>query len=454
MNRGAEARVAEFVHGARLERFAPSVIHQARRCFTDLLACSLAGIPARGSQVARAFAISFGSVPECSLFGDGRRVALPLAVLANTTACEALDADDGYNLVKGHPGAFLFPALLAFAERDGMTGTHAIETLVAGYEIGIRAGLLVHAMYSPAYHGSGSWGGIGTAAVTARCLRLDRAATAHALAAAEYHGTMAPIMRCVSYPGMTKDGVAWSAFAGVSAALLARSGFESNSSLFALDEAAPLVDSLGVRFFIEDLYFKPYCCCRWAHPAVRAALSIVGHYQIDRAAIECITVETFAEAGALSRSAPRSSEEAQYSVAYPLAAALLYGDVGPEQVLEGGYSDERVLALLARIEFRHRRDLQAEFPARRLAEVKIDVAGAQYTSGVVAAHGDPVDPMSDEEIQAKFRRYTRPYLRDEETEQLLGALARLEEQQNLEAFIAICPRSAPSKSVHPVPAGE
>jgi 2-methylcitrate dehydratase PrpD len=60
------------------------------------------------------------------LFGGRWRVPLPLAVLANTSVCEALDADDGYNPVKGHPGAFLFPAILAFAETGELTGSQAL----------------------------------------------------------------------------------------------------------------------------------------------------------------------------------------------------------------------------------------------------------------------------------------------------------------------------------------
>lgn len=75
------------------------------------------------SQIARAFALSFGGNSECSLWGDGARVPLPLAIYANTTICEALDGDDGYNFVKGHPGAFLLPATLAFAERGCLDGT-------------------------------------------------------------------------------------------------------------------------------------------------------------------------------------------------------------------------------------------------------------------------------------------------------------------------------------------
>jgi 2-methylcitrate dehydratase PrpD len=362
-----ERRVAEFIHGVRLDDLPTAVIRQARRCMIDLLACSLAGIPSKTGQATREFATAFGGREECSLFGGGmRKVPLPLAALANTTICEALDGDDGYNLIKGHPGAFLFPVLLAFAERDRLSGRQALETLVAGYEVGMRAGLISHAV-NPAYHGSGSWGGVGSAAVAARCLHLNVTETGHALGAAAYHGTMAPIMRCVQFPGMTKDGIGWSAFAGVSAALLAQCGFTSCPGLFALEQASELAASLGAEFLIRDLYFKPYCCCRWAHAPVRAALQARRDNLIDPRCIERIVVETFSEACQLSRAVPGSSEEAQYSVAYPVAAALVHGDVGPEQVLEGGYSDSRVISLMSVIDFRHRQDFQAEFPARRLA---------------------------------------------------------------------------------------
>jgi len=435
----SEQQVAEFIRCAALESFPASVVQQARRCLIDLVACSLAGIPSRSGRILREFAACFEGRPECSLFGGGRKVPLPLAVLANTTICEALDCDDGHNLVKGHPGAFVFPVLAAFAERDALTGRQVLEALVVGYELGIRAGMISHASYTE-YHGSGSWGGIGAAAVASRCLGLDPEQTRYALGAAEYHGTMAPIMRCVQFPGMTKDGIGWGALSGVSAALLAQRGFTSNPSLFALDQASELVASLGSKFLIEDLYFKPYCCCRWAHAPVRAAIQTVEQNQIGLESIERITVETFAEACALSRSVPASSEEAQYSVAYPVAAALVHGDVGPAQVLEGGYSDPRVLRLLARVEFRHRPDFQAEFPQRRFAEVKVTAAGKTYASGAISAHGDPTDPMSGAELETKFRSYARPRLSVPEQDRILKDLNRIENLPNLAGVIEICCR--------------
>ena len=103
---------------------------------------------------------------------------------------------------------------------------------------------------------------------------------------------------------------------------MARGGFTSSPSLFALDEAAPWVDSLGSQYLIHDLYFKPYCCCRWVQPAVRAALAVVKRNAIDWRSIEAVRVETFAEACAQSTKVPETSEEAQYGGPYPVAAAL------------------------------------------------------------------------------------------------------------------------------------
>ncbi len=438
----AAITVARFIHQTRFENLPEPVVRQARRSVLDLLSCSFAGIPSRTGAIARDFAASFSGAPECSLFGDDRHVPLPLAVFANTTICEALDGDDGYNAVKGHPGAFLLPVILAFAERGGLSGREALASLVVGYEVGMRSGLLVQRVYTAA-HGSGAWGGAGTAAIAARLLHLDEERTVQALGGAEYHGTIAPIMRCVGYPGMAKDGVGWGAFSGVSAALLARSGFTAPPSNLALPEAEPEIASLGREFLMLDLYFKPYSCCRWAHAAVRAALAVVRANGLRTESIERIVVESFAEACALSRNVPESSEEAQYNVAYPVAAALLYGDVGPGQVLEDRYRDPRAAALCRRTEFVHRPDYQAEFPSRRLAEVKITSAGRTYTSGTVAAHGDPSGPMSDAEIEDKFRRYVRPYLTPSETSELLSRVSRLEELESVDSLLAMLVAARP-----------
>jgi 2-methylcitrate dehydratase PrpD len=295
----------------------------------------------------------------------------------------------------------------------------------------MRAGRIVHAM-NVNYHGSGSWGGLGTAAVAARALRLDESQTAHALGTAEYHGTMAPIMRCVSYPGMVKDGIGWGAFSAISGALMSREGFTSTISLFSLEDATEWVDSLGAEFLIHQLYFKPYCTCRWAQPAICAALQLVRQKSIDVNAIDSIRVETFAEACALSKERPTTCEEAQYNLRYPVAAALLRGEFGPAEVLEHNLDDPVIRALAERIELAVREEFQREFPARRIAEVFITSAGITFRSGAVSAHGDPEEPLSDQEIDDKFVSYSRHSLSFAEAAECIERVKNIERERDLD----------------------
>ena len=110
--------------------------------------------------------------------------------------------------------------------------------------------------------------------------------TISALGTAEYHAPIMPMMRCIDYPAMTKDGIGWGAMVGTVSALLAATGFNGIPSLFGFREYSSLVGSLGSEYKILNLYFKPYACCRWAQPAVSAALKLRKDHDIDPDHIE------------------------------------------------------------------------------------------------------------------------------------------------------------------------
>src|SRR5262249_44741186 len=155
---------------------------------------------------------------------SGLRASEAGAAFANGCLANALDIDDGSRPIKGHPGAVVFPAALAAAESRRASGREFLVALAVGYEVAIRAGIALHTSYRY-YHGSGAWGALGAAAAAGRLLGLTTDQLTNALGIAEYHGPLAPIMRCVEHPAMVKDGIGWGAMAGVSAALLAREGF-------------------------------------------------------------------------------------------------------------------------------------------------------------------------------------------------------------------------------------
>jgi 2-methylcitrate dehydratase PrpD len=414
----AEQRIADFVLGLRWDSVPVEVQRQAHRCLLDLLACAVAGASTRVVGAVRRFALRMGGEPDALVLGADRRLPFPWAVLVNAFATSALDGDDGYRLVKGHPGAFVFPAALAAAEKAGSSGRQFLEALIVGYEIGMRAGLASHAHY-PYYHGSGSWGGVGACAATARLLKTEPSVLTHALGIAGYHGAITPMMRGIDVPAMVKDGIGWGAMTGLTALLLAEEGFSGTPSFLAEPPAAPLVETLGREFRILDLYFKRYACCRWAQPAIRGALAVSLKYQVAPSAIARVIVRTFAEATRLAFPRPRTSEEAQFSLPYPVAAALVLGRFGPIEVRDDNLTNAAVLDLASRVEMVAEPRFQEEFPARALADVElVTVDGRRLRSGPVQAAGDPDDPLPEAELGAKFLEFCSPFLPTEDVRRL------------------------------------
>src|SRR5699024_11605794 len=112
---------------------------------------------------------------------------------------------------------------------------------------------------------------LGVAAVAGRHLGLDAARLAHAFGTAEFHGPRSQMMRCIDHPTMVKDGSAWGALAGMSAAFLARDGFTGAPAATVSDpDVADIWADLGRRWYLLEQYFKPCPVCRWAQPAVEA----------------------------------------------------------------------------------------------------------------------------------------------------------------------------------------
>ena len=144
--------------------------------------------------------------------------------------------------------------------------------LDGGYEIATRAGIAQHATAAD-YHCSGSWNALGCAAVAARLLGFDARTIREALGIAEYFGPRGQMLRVCETPAMVKDGSGWGAHAGVAAAWLAREGTGAPAITLEAAEVGQYWSDLGTRWRIREQYFKAYPVCRWAQPAIEAALA-------------------------------------------------------------------------------------------------------------------------------------------------------------------------------------
>ena len=364
----------------------------------------------------------------------------PGAALANGFFGNALDIDDGYRNVKGHPGACALPPVLAAAQLAGAcTGAEFLTALVVAYELGIRAGVIRHATYE-VYHSSGSWGAIAGAAAAGRLLGLTGKQLFHAMGAAEYHAPIAPMMKGIDTPSMGKDSIGWGCMVAVLSALMARDGLTGICPLFDDAPDDSWVENLGQQWEILNLYFKPYAACRWGQPAVAGALNMVRDHNLKPARIRRIRVRTFDAATRLPGGHPRNTEEAQYSLAFPVAAALLDGEVGPAQVQPPRLHDPKLLSLLDKVSTELAPEFEAEFPDKAPAEVVVETLDGQtFHSGRIEALWEPPDTLpTDQELESKFLWLAGPVLGKMKARQLMDRIWCADQWATIDPLIDGC----------------
>lgn len=432
--------VIRFILETNWQNIPADVQHQSKRCLLDTLGVLLAGSQTPVGGLMAEIASSQFSGNDATVFPGASRVSASGAALANGFAGNALDIDDGYRLIKGHPGACVLPAVLAAGEMvSSCSGKQFLTALVVGYEIGIRSGLIRHARYET-YHSSGSWGALAGAAAAGKIMALDSVALRNALGAAEYHAPISPMMKGIAKPSMVKDSIGWGAMVSIMSVLMAQKGFTGIEPLFDDTPKPEWCHMLGRVYEILNLYFKPYAACRWAQPAIAGALKIVKTQKILPEDILHVQVRTFTEATRLSCSPPENTEQAQYNLSFPLAAALIDGELGPNQILPPRIFDSQILKLADKVHKEVSEAFDGLFPEKAFAEVTIHTkSGSIFSSGPVEADWEPPDNLpSDSEIEKKFHKLVEPVLGGRQTGQLCSLIWNFDNCNDIRELIRLC----------------
>lgn len=437
---GVHADLGGFVHDLNYADLPGDVVAQARRCLLDLIGVAAAGSTTRMSRITRDHAARHfrGDARTARLFFDGRVVSPVGAALANAATIDAIDGHESHRLTKGHAGAAVLPAALAFLDGNASaTGRDLLTALVVGYEVATRAGIVLHATAAD-YHSSGAWNALGAAAAGARVLGLGRVETEHALGIAEYHAPRSPMMRCIDHPTMVKDSSAWGAHAGTSAALLAAEGFTGAPASVLTVDPTPW-SHLGQRWTILAQYLKPYPVCRWAHPAVHGVLSLVRDGDVPPGAIRQIEVTTFDPATRLMTRLPATTEEAQYSLPFAVAVAAVHRTLPFNVIAEPSQAGEHVWRLASGMLVAESAEMTAAFSETRLASVTVVLEGGRrLSSAPLTAPGDVDQPLTDDTLEAKFLAFTAGVIGDGRARHLLQTLSPVDHCELADLLDMIC----------------
>lgn len=429
MSRPALQRFGEWIARSPAGGSPDRVVERAADCVLDCIGAAAAGRGADSVAAMESLAVRQFAPGTSPIWFSGRGASGVPAALVNAMAATSLDVDDVHRKAAGHPGVSVVTAALAMAEAVGATGAETAAAIVVGYEAAVRVAMSRVAAHHPST-ASGRWCGIGAAAAAARLRGLAPDRAGQAVLIAEHHAPRLLPAQLHGYAGShAKEGIAWATMSGLAAVDLAEAGFRgypgSLDDGLAYDPEA-LLAGLGESFAIEGLLFKPYACCRWAHPAMDAVRDILAARRIGVSDIEAIEVATFARAAGLGNSpAPAFAEEAQFSIPFLVAAMAIEG---PEALLPldealVGRRDIEDLARKVKVSVDGR--LDALFPAQTAARVTVATSGGRFEDSVDSPFGDPQNPMDRRALQAKFRTLTRAVLAPERAEAIIEACAAL-----------------------------
>lgn len=338
-----------------------------------------------------------------SIEGD----AFLLAALSHIT-----ETDDLHRASITHPGCVVVPVALTLGRAHNRPPPAILDAVLAGYEAMIRVGEALGPAHYRIFHNTATAGPFGSAAAAATLLGLDEEQWVWAFGSA---GTQAAgLWQFNADATMSKPlHAGHAAEAGLKAALLAGNGFTGAERILEGDRGffrALCPDPTPERVLAEapgwklpETSIKPYPSCRHTHPAIDAALRLRDRI-CPATAIGAIEIESYPAALDLTDNAnPESTAAAKFSIQFCVAAALVRGRPGLAAFEGAGLSDPVVRGLLGRSTARTAPDLAANYPARWGARVTVRGDGAEWTESQATASGDPEDPLTDRELEAKAR---------------------------------------------------
>lgn len=405
-------RVVRFIRGCHWEALPSSVHRQVKMALLDDLGATLSGTLTRVSQIATDYAVETWLGEEATILLRDRRASAIGAAFANGYAANGLDIDHCAQYTKGHPGALVFPTALALAEKSGAGGRALMAAMVVGYEVAHRTARLWHDHHT-FYQACGSWGSVACAAVAANLLGLSGKQIENALGIAEYHAPNLPMMRDIDTPTMVKHGIGWGTMTGITAAQLAAWGFTAIPCLLGFERYKEWLADIGQRYImVNGIAWKEYACCAWTHAALDAARGLVHQHNIPVEEVAHIRVEAFQGTLRLGTELPTTTEEAQFNLAWPLAALLLDDEVGPRQILEERLGDEQVRDLASKVELVESEEFNELYRlastgdprGKYISAVTITLKdGRQFASGVVEGGIKYPQRWNEEQVEKKFR---------------------------------------------------
>ncbi len=434
---------AEYAVPEQTSKLSTDVVHHAKRAVVDWYACLLPGsIVTPATLLEQAFAedLDRGNARLAS----GRRATLRAAALINGAASHSVEFDDIYRDAGYHPGSPVISAALAAAQAQRATGETFLRGVIVGYEVSTRIGEAVMPSHYNYWHTTGTIGSFGAAAAVATILGCNRTQFAHALATA---GTFASGLQqafrsqAMSKPlhgGHAADVGAMAAMAAVRGVTGALDIIEGPVGFGAAMSVQPdwskALKGLGADYHITQMTFKNHGCCGHSFAPLDGILHLQKAHGFGWRDVKRVRIASYkAGTDIVNNPAPEGEYQAKFSLQYVAAHALVHGSVRLNAFTPERMRDADVRAVLAKVEVTADPELSKGYPNQRAAHVEIELNdGRKLAHFQPYRKGDPELPLTDDELNDKFRELAIPVIGDAVTRRLLDELWSLEKLKSVD----------------------
>ena len=444
-------KVVEYSRGLTFDKLPETVVSGAKTLVLDTIGALFAAWPSRNpaSRIIGDYVKDIGGIQECTVFGQDFKAPVVYAALVGGTMGYAADVEGGIlSPPPVHVAASNVPTALVIGEKQNASGAELITALCLGYDITDRvskANATPHS-YPHSFHPSAVFGTFGAVAIAGYLLKLDERQfiNAFGLAGNNAGGLIAWVNDPSEQSRPLNNGLA--ARNGTQAAMLAAKGF--GGPLGILDDIkynifeaysgamnlAEITRDLGSDFAItrHDGY-KKYTCCYDIHTGLDALLKILNQHNLEPGQIEQI-IHTVSE---VRRPVIDNNILRSHNAQYIMSVVAVERQLQWDDFLKDRRLETEIGEMYQRVCLEGSREL-ANSPYHEPAIVEVKTKdGKSYTEQVDLPRGHLKNPMTQEEVEQKFRRFAATAVSDERAQKIIDLVGQLETLSSVRELTAL-----------------
>jgi 2-methylcitrate dehydratase PrpD len=451
-----------FCHELKATDLDNEVAERTKYMLLDYLGVAIAGSLAESSVPIQKMLLRTAPKGSCTVIGTMAQTCPEFAALANGASAHSVELDDTHQAGSIHPGVVIFSTAIALSEiHPHIDFPQFVAAVVAGYEVATRLAVAVQPKfhYELGFHPTATCGVFGAAVTASKLLRLSEeqmlsaVGIAGSMAAGSLEfladGTWTKRLHpgLAAQNGILAANLAADGFRGPTTILEGRDGFLAGYSRKPVPEG--ILRDLGKQFEIMRTSIKPHACCRYIQAPIDGLIDLAIANDIQTDQVERVEVAILEAGWSLvceprkRKYEPANAVDAQFSVPFGAAIALEHRKAGLDQFSDENIRSPRIKSLMDKVVLQKDIRIEKNFPVEWPTFVKVYLTNGQFFDKYVRfPKGDPENPLTWQELAAKFQSLAKRVLPKDRCDQIVNSVKDMKSSSVLRNIWRLTSRSA------------